>query len=76
MSPSPRHFAQGLAVYLEPLFDGLYEALMKQLTVDPALFQIPGDETGAAGFMETWTRVLREQTARARERVDASHEAS
>ncbi|MGW1609074.1 hypothetical protein ACWCQZ_06630 [Streptomyces sp. NPDC002285] len=23
---------------------------------------IPGDETGAAGFMNTWTRTLRERT--------------
>lgn len=36
---------------------------------DPALFQIPGDDSGAAGFMETWTSVLRKQTTRARERV-------
>ncbi|WTO32883.1 hypothetical protein OG399_45625 [Streptomyces achromogenes] len=74
LSPSPRHFAEGLAVCLEPLFDGLYEALMEQLAADPALFQIPGDETGAAGFMETWTRVLREQTTRARKRADESRE--
>lgn len=74
LSPSPRHFAQGLAIGLEPLFDALYETLMEQLTADPALFQIPGDETGAAGFMETWTRTLREQTARARKRADASCE--
>lgn len=69
LSPSPRHFAEGLAVCLEPLFDGLYETLMEQLAADPALFQMPGDESGAAGFMETWTRVLREQTTRARERI-------
>jgi hypothetical protein len=74
LSPSPRHFAEGLAVCLEPLFDGLYETLMEQLAADPGLFQLPGDESGAAGFMETWTRVLREQTARARGRVDASGE--
>ncbi|MGC5040075.1 hypothetical protein ACPXCS_32030 [Streptomyces sp. DT190] len=74
LSPSPRHFAQGLAIGLDPLFDALYETLMEQLTADPALFQIPGDETGAAGFMETWTRTLREQTAKARKRADASCE--
>lgn len=45
---------------------------MEQLAADPALLQLPGDESGAAGFMETWTRVLREQTARARGRVDES----
>lgn len=74
LSPSPTYFAQGLAVCLEPLFDGLYETLMEQLTAEPGLFQLPGDETGAAGFMETWIRVLREQTARARKRADASCE--
>ncbi|WP_143671069.1 hypothetical protein [Streptomyces sp. Ru87] len=75
LSPSPRHFAQGLVICLEPLFDGLYETLMEQLAADPALFEIPGDEAGgAASFMETWTRTLREQTARARERVDESGE--
>ncbi|MEU5756234.1 hypothetical protein [Streptomyces sp. NPDC047829] len=66
LSPSPRHFAQGLVICLEPLFDGLYETLMEQLAADPALFEIPGDEAGgAASFMEMWTRTLREQTARA-----------
>ncbi|MFJ6650535.1 hypothetical protein ACIQPS_33355 [Streptomyces sp. NPDC091290] len=35
---------------------------MEQLAAEPGMFQIPGDETGAAGFMETWTRTLREQT--------------
>ncbi|MFG3187087.1 hypothetical protein [Streptomyces nigra] len=74
LSPSPTYFAQGLAVCLEPLFDGLYETLMEQLTAEPGLFQIPGEETGAAGFMETWIRVLREQTARARKRADESCE--
>lgn len=74
LNPSPRHFAESLAVCLEPLFDGLYEMLMEQLAADPGLFQIPGDESGAVGFMETWTRVLREQTTRARARVDASCE--
>ncbi|WP_051779846.1 hypothetical protein, partial [Streptomyces sp. NRRL S-241] len=74
LSPSPTRFAQGLAIGLEPLFDGLYEMLMEQLTAEPGLFQVPGDETGAAGFMETWIRSLHEQTARARERVDTSGE--
>ncbi|MER5842745.1 hypothetical protein ABT099_21020 [Streptomyces prasinus] len=73
LSPSPRHFAEGLAVCLEPLFDGLYETLMEQLTAEPGLFQLPGDETGAAGFMETWIRTMREQTARARGRVEVTH---
>jgi hypothetical protein len=57
LNPSPRHFAEGLATLLE------------QLAADPGLFQIPGDESGAANFMETWISVLREQTTRARERV-------
>lgn len=74
LSPSPRYFAQGLAIGLEPLFDGLYETLMEQIMAEPALFQIPGDESGAAGFMETWTRTLREQTAWVRKRSDASCE--
>ncbi|MFG2683969.1 hypothetical protein [Streptomyces sp. NPDC048392] len=74
LSSSPRHFAQGLAIGLDPLFDGLYETLMEQLAADSALFQIPGDETGAAGFMDAWTRTLREQTAMARKRADASCE--
>ncbi|MFB6850743.1 hypothetical protein ACFCXS_38730 [Streptomyces sp. NPDC056373] len=62
LSPSPRHFAEGLAVCLEPLFDGLYETLMEQLAADPGLFRVPGDEAGAFGFMETWLRTLREQS--------------
>ncbi|MFC8093413.1 hypothetical protein [Streptomyces sp. NPDC057301] len=76
LSPSPRHFAEGLAVCLEPLFDGLYETLMEQLAADPALFRIPGDKGGAAGFMEAWTRTLREQTTRAQERAVESGEES
>ncbi|MEW2267966.1 hypothetical protein ACGF5T_30850 [Streptomyces sp. NPDC047853] len=74
LSLSPGHFAEGLAVCLEPLFDGLYETLMEQLAADPDLFQLPGEESGAAGFMETWTRILREQTIRARERANTSSE--
>lgn len=67
MNPSPRQFAEGLTVCLEPLFDGLYEALMEQLAADPGVFRIPGDESGAAGFMKTWIRTLREQTRAGRE---------
>ncbi|WP_392676663.1 hypothetical protein [Streptomyces sp. LN785] len=62
LNPSPRQFAEGLTVCLEPLFDQLYEALMAQLVQDPYIFRIPGDDTGAAGFMETWMSTLREQT--------------
>jgi hypothetical protein len=73
LSPSPKHFAQGLAICFEPLFDGLYETLLERLAADPALFQLPGNEaSGAAGFMETWTRILREQTTRAQERVEVT----
>ncbi|MFD0228067.1 hypothetical protein ACWGPD_10110 [Streptomyces hirsutus] len=60
LSPSPRQLAEALAMCLEPLFDGLYETLMEQLAADPEVFRLPGDESGAAGFMETWIRTLRE----------------
>ncbi|WP_405763933.1 hypothetical protein OHU34_43535 [Streptomyces sp. NBC_00080] len=63
VSPSPGQFAESLAVCMEPPFDNLYEALMEQLAADPYVFRIPGDDTGAAGFGETWMRTLREQTA-------------
>ncbi|GHE72124.1 hypothetical protein GCM10018782_52280 [Streptomyces griseoaurantiacus] len=49
-------------------------AASEQLTADPALFRLPGDESGAAGFMETWTRVLRQQTTTAQERASESCE--
>jgi hypothetical protein len=62
LSPSPRQFAESLTVYLEPLLDRLYETLTEQLTADPDLFRIPGDDTGPAGFGETWIRTLREKT--------------
>lgn len=52
LSPPPRQFAESLAVCLEPLFDGLYEALMGSSPEDPDIFRIPGNETGTAGFME------------------------
>ncbi|MFF0794722.1 hypothetical protein [Streptomyces spiralis] len=60
ITPSPGQFAAGLAVCLEPLFDNLYEALLEQLVEDPHVFSIPGDETGAVGFGETWMRTVRE----------------
>lgn len=63
LNPSPRQFAESLTVCLEPIFDGLYEALMEQLAQDPYIFHIPGDDTGAVGFMETWVRALRELAA-------------
>ncbi|MFD5836156.1 hypothetical protein ACFWHV_21680 [Streptomyces collinus] len=42
LSPSPRHFAEGLAVCLEPLFDGLYETLMEQLAAVACHFRRAG----------------------------------
>ncbi|MET8816456.1 hypothetical protein ABZW47_31205 [Streptomyces sp. NPDC004549] len=62
-SPSPVQFAESLSVCLEPLFDGLYEALMEQLARDPDIFRLPGDETGPVGFGERWMRALREVSA-------------
>ncbi len=62
INPSPRQFAESLAVCLEPPFDKLYEVLMEQLATNPDIFSIPGDDTGPVGFGETWIRTLREQT--------------
>ncbi|MEU9712637.1 hypothetical protein AB0E21_29120 [Streptomyces sp. NPDC047967] len=64
VSPSPTQFAEALAACLEPYLDELYTALMEQLAADPAIFHLPGDDTGAAGFMDTWLRTLREQTGK------------
>ncbi|MGW2802414.1 hypothetical protein [Streptomyces sp. NPDC001269] len=58
--PSPEQFSVSLTVCLEPLMDVLYEALMEQLALDPDVVRIQGDENGAASFMETWIRTLRE----------------
>lgn len=69
LNPSPRQFAEGLMACLSPVFDGLYEALVEQLAADPGIFRIPGDETGAVGFMTTWICALREQTAAGRART-------
>lgn len=38
------------------------QALMEQLMAGPDILRGPGDERGAAGFMETWLRTLRELT--------------
>ncbi|MER6847092.1 hypothetical protein AB0A81_28135 [Streptomyces flaveolus] len=59
-SPSPGQFAEALTVCLDPLLDALYEELMEQLADNPAIYQIPGDDTGPAGFGETWIRTVRE----------------
>ncbi|MGA5114921.1 hypothetical protein [Streptomyces pseudogriseolus] len=45
-NPSPRQFAEPLAICLETPFDGLYETLLEQLGEDPDIFHIPGDESG------------------------------
>lgn len=60
VSPSPGQFADSLAVCMEPPFDNLYEALVAQLAVDPDIFRIHGDETGAVGFGEKWMRAMAE----------------
>ncbi len=60
LNPSARQLAENLAVCLGPPFDGMYEALMEQLTADPKIFRLPGDDTGPAAFMEAWTRTLHE----------------
>ncbi len=76
--PSPQQFAEGLAVCLGPPWDGLYERLMEQFAQDPDLFCLPGDQTGARGFTETWIRTLREQTkaaGRGNGQADADGEA-
>ncbi|MFJ3106517.1 hypothetical protein [Streptomyces sp. NPDC086835] len=62
VSPTPRQFVESLMACLSPILDELYEALMEQLATDPAIFRIPGDETGVVGLGETWIRTLREQT--------------
>ncbi|QPK43354.1 hypothetical protein H4W23_01010 [Streptomyces gardneri] len=62
LSPTHRQCAEGLTACLGGILDELYEALMEQLAADLCLFRIPGDEHGAAGFIDTWTRTLQEQT--------------
>lgn len=66
INPSPRQFAESLAVFLEPFFDGLYQILMDQFAENPDIFSIPGDETGAVGFGERWMRSMEELTKSAR----------
>ncbi|MFJ5829588.1 hypothetical protein [Streptomyces sp. NPDC093089] len=61
ISPTPQQFAEGLVACLGGMLDELYEALMTQLATDSHVFRIPGDEHGAAGFMNTWTHTLHEQ---------------
>ncbi|MFF1917398.1 hypothetical protein ACFVYE_38800 [Streptomyces sp. NPDC058239] len=65
---SPRQFAESLTICLDQLFDQ-YEALMAQLVQDPYVFRIPGDATGAAGFVEAWMSALREQASAVRTSV-------
>lgn len=54
INPSPMRFAESLTVFLEPLFDNLYETLMEQFARDPDIFHLPGDDTGAVGFGKKW----------------------
>ncbi|MGV9252813.1 hypothetical protein [Streptomyces sp. NPDC003697] len=75
INPSPRQFAESLALFLEPFFDNLYEVLMEQLTADPDIFRLPGDDTGPAAFMEAWTHTLHEsRDARRAVRGGAHHD--
>lgn len=60
LNPSPGQLAEALAIFLEPFFDNLYEALMDQLAQDPDIFSIPDDETGAVGFGKRWMRAVEE----------------
>lgn len=41
LNPSPRQFAESLAICMEPPFDTLYETLLEQLGKDPDIFHIP-----------------------------------
>lgn len=67
LDPSPTQFAEALTACLQPHLDELYEALMQQAAADPNIFHLPGDDTGATGFMQTWLRALHEQTAAGQE---------
>ncbi|WP_460111574.1 hypothetical protein [Streptomyces sp. YKOK-J1] len=51
-----------LAIFRDPFYDNLYEALMEQFARDPYLFHIPGDETGAVGSGQQWMRAMEELT--------------
>ncbi len=66
----PRQFADSLLSCLDPIWHELHLALMEQLQADSDLFCLPGDDTRATGFMETWIRTLREQTQLARSRTE------
>ncbi|WP_330343391.1 hypothetical protein OHA09_36060 [Streptomyces longwoodensis] len=66
LNPSPRQFAEALALCREPLLESMYEVLMEQVSEDPAIFSIPGDATRAVGFGESWMRALRELSASGR----------
>ncbi len=60
--PPPPQFAEGLAACLEPSFDELHTPLREQLAANPALFHLSGDDTGTAGFTNTWLRALRKES--------------
>ncbi|MFI1376107.1 hypothetical protein ACH4UY_29375 [Streptomyces longwoodensis] len=63
ISPSPGQFAEALRLCLEPFYDNLYETLTEQLAQDPAIFRLPGDERGVAGFGEAWLGAVRALSA-------------
>jgi hypothetical protein len=71
LAPSPQQFASEIALCMDPFFDGLYEVLMEQLAQSPEIFHVPGDDTGAAGFMDTWLRTLHEVTDKRQDAEDA-----
>ncbi|WP_147974205.1 hypothetical protein [Streptomyces sp. col6] len=70
--PPPPGNAESLTMCLEPLFGRLHEALMERPAQSPHILQIPEDDTGAAGFMESWMTTLREQAAAAGEATGGS----
>lgn len=61
VDPSPTEFAAQLVSCLDEMWHELYQALTNQVLDDPDLFCLPGSDTRATGFMETWTRTLQEQ---------------
>ncbi|MGW3660037.1 hypothetical protein ACWD6R_32310 [Streptomyces sp. NPDC005151] len=61
LSASPAVFAWDLTVCLDRSWHELHDALFDQLISDPRLFDLSGQEPGAAHFMDTWIRAAREQ---------------
>lgn len=54
----PRYVLRGSA--MGPLASG--PGMTVSLSASPVLFRIPGDETGAADFMERWICTLRKRS--------------